>query len=129
MGDNMASEFRMSVTRVAFPLVIDGEDEEGNPKELFNKRYSIDVGNKEKLKEIFASCKDIEEQAKNLGDNEEAFDKLEGLARGVIQSALGDWDAIWEASGHNIFAMIGLTAELARVIKEDASASFKRYGL
>jgi len=67
----------MSVTRVAFPLVIDGEDDDGNPKEIFNKRYSIDVGNKEKLKAIFASCKDIEEQAKNLGDNEEAFDKLE----------------------------------------------------
>ena len=125
----MANEFRMQVSRVSFPLVIDGEDEEGNPKELFNKRYSIDVGNKEKLKAIFASCKDIEEQAKNIGDNDEAFDKLEGLARGVIQSTLGDWDAIWEASGHNIFAMVGLTAELARVIKEDASASFKRYGL
>ena len=125
----MASEFRMQVSRASFPLVIDGEDEEGNPKELFNKRYSIDVGNKEKLKAIFASCKDIEEQAKNIGDNDEAFDKLESLARGVIQSTLGDWDAIWEASGHNIFAMVGLTAELARVIKEDASASFKRYGL
>ena len=129
MGDNMASEFRMQVSRASFPLVIDGEDEEGNPKELFNKRYSIDVGNKEKLKAFFASCKDIEEQAKNIGDNDEAFDRLEGLARGVIQSTLGDWDAIWEASGHNIFAMVGLTAELARVIKEDASASFKRYGL
>lgn len=129
MGDSMANEFRMQVSRVSFPLVIDGEDEEGNPKELFNKRYSIDVGNKEKLKAIFASCKDIEEQAKNIGDNDEAFDKLESLVRGVIQSTLGDWDAIWEASGHNIFAMVGLTAELARVIKEDASASFKRYGL
>jgi len=129
MGDNMASEFRMNVTRVSFPLVIDGEDEEGNPKVLFEKRYSIDLGNKEKIKMIYAKCRELSDMAKNIDQDEAAFDEVEALAKGIIDSVLGDWTAIWEATNHNIYAVLGLTSELARVIKEDASASFKRYGL
>ena len=125
----MATEFRMDVKRVAFPLVIDGEDDEGNPKVLFEKRYFIDLGNKEKIKQIFASCRELSERAKELDEDETAFDKIEELAKGIISSTIGDWEAIWEASGHNVYAIMGLTFELARVIREESTSSFKRYGL
>jgi hypothetical protein len=124
----MATEFRMNVSRVSFPLVIDGEDAEGNAVVLFEKRYSLDLGNKEKIKQIYTACKSLSEKAKALEENEEALDKIEELSQGIIQSALGDWDAIWEASGHNVYAMMALAFQLAKVIKEDSTGTMKRYG-
>ncbi len=125
----MANEFRLNVTRVLFPLFIDGEDSEGNSVVLFEKRYSIDLGNKEKISMIYETCKELSDKAKEIEGSDAPFDKIEELSKSIIQAALGDWETIWEKTNHDIFAVMNLSFRLAEVVTTEASGKLKRYGL
>jgi len=125
----MATEFRLKSSRTVFPLVIDGDDEDGNPVVKYEKKYFIDVGNKEKLKQIYSSIRELSGKAEKVAEDETVFDSIEELSKGIIQTTLGDWENIWEASGHNIYAVMGLVFALAKIIREESTDAFKRYGL
>jgi hypothetical protein len=125
----MASEFRMQVSRVAFPLVIDGEDDAGNSMVLFEKRYSIDIGNKERIKEIYRACSELQKKSGDFAQDETAFDQIEELSKSIIVATIGDWEIIWEKANHNIFAVMALAFHITNTIKEESGSGLKRYGL
>jgi len=119
----MASEFRMQVSRVAFPLAIDGQDEAGNPVVIFEKRYSIDIGNKER------ACYELQKKSEDFAKDETAFDQIEELSKNIISATIGDWEVIWEKANHNIFAVMALAFHITNTIKEESGSGMKRYGL
>ena len=119
----------MQVSRVAFPLAIDGQDEAGNPVVIFEKRYSIDIGNKERLKEIYRACYELQKKSEDFAKDETAFDQIEELSKNIISATIGDWEVIWEKANHNIFAVMALAFHITNTIKEESGSGMKRYGL
>jgi hypothetical protein len=126
----MANEFRMQVKRCIIPIVIEGEelDANGELKVRLKKTYIVDIGNKARLQGIYTACKELSERAREIEESVAALDKIEDLAKGIITATLNDWEAVWEATGQNVFAVMSLSFYLVKVIKEEASDNLKRYG-
>jgi hypothetical protein len=125
----MAAEFTLDVSGVSFPVCITGRNEAGEPVTLFQKRYVLDLGNKEIVKKIYASCQRLSELVKSMQKDDTALDAVEDLAKEIISATLGDWDDIWAAANHNVYAITALSYHLAQAMKEDSAGAMKRYGL
>lgn len=120
----MATEFILDISTTTIPVKIkDGESI------VFEKTYSMDLGNKEKIQQIFSAGQALSDKAKELKENAEALDKVEELARGLIEASIGDWSDIWEASRHNVYAVMALAFYIAKTVKDESTGSLKRYGL
>lgn len=125
----MATEFKLDITRATLPIVITGEDVDGNPTTLFEKRYTLDLGNKEKIQEIYSAGLKLSDMAKAVKEDATALDQIELLAKGLITASIGDWDQIWEVTRHNVYAVMAIAFHIAKTVKEESQGSLKRYGL
>lgn len=95
-----------------------------------DREYIVDIGNVETMKLWRSKIEVISTAASTLTGSGDQIDGMVSLCRDVVNMILdGDFDELWELCGHNLYSMLGLVADLSKLISEGQRDIGKDYGL
>jgi len=107
----------------------------GSTKKIYtiegiSKEYVIDVGNVETMKAWREQLPSVLANAEAMGKGGADLEPLILLIKDMVNLILdNDFPVIWDLSGHNIYAMLGLISDLSKIIGDAQKDIAKTYGL
>jgi len=94
--------------------------------QIAGKVYGVEVSNYEFIKQAKAFVVELEKAKDKMMETEDIDDMLLCIKK-LVDFVLGDYERIWEASGHDIYNMLDVAVALSEVISSGLEYKMGKY--
>lgn len=93
-----------------------------NPDGEILREFTLDVGNYQQMKDWQAKIAKINALQEKLKDGEDHIDDLVALEKEIVETTVGDWEWIWQATGQNVYSVMEFIRHISDHIHEEVKA-------